>query len=217
MGQSTCKVVAYSRVSTSQHGQDPEVQLSEIRKFCNSRGWAVSKEIKDHGFSGSTDLRPGLKELFSLVRSREVNCVVVTKLDRLFRSLKHLVSVLDEFGSLGVTFVSINDQIDLSTASGRLMMQIVGAFSEFELGLVKERTLAGLAYARAKGKRLGRPKTRPDKAILDLRSKGLSYTEIQKQLGCERSAIYRALKAVAKTQTKESFQVAEKTRHKVKS
>lgn len=187
------RALVYARVSTSDKGQKPEVQLTELRRFCAARGWDILEEITDHGFSGGTDKRPGLARLMSLARGRKVDVVVVAKMDRLFRSLRHLVTTLDEFQTLGVQFASIGDQIDLTTASGRLMLQIVGAFSEFERALVRERTLAGLAYARKQGKRLGRPKTRDDEAILALRRQGLSYSEIERRLGVSRPSIRRAL------------------------
>lgn len=130
----------------------------------------------------------------TLIRARKIDVVIVTKLDRFARSLKHLVSALDEFTSLGVLFVSIGDQIDLTSASGRLMLHLLAAFAEFERGLVRERTLAGLAHARNCGKTLGRPKIRNDSAILKLRAEGLSYTQIQKQLGVSRPSVHRVLK-----------------------
>jgi DNA invertase Pin-like site-specific DNA recombinase len=188
------KVLTYSRVSTADK-QNPEVQNAELRRFCGARDWKIVEEIIDHGFSGGTDKRPGLQKLMTLIRTRKVDVVVVTKLDRMARSLRHLVSLLDEFQSLNVVFVSIGDQIDLTTASGRLMMHIVGAFSEFERALIRERTVAGLIHARNSGKTLGRPKVRNDDAILKLRAEGLSYSDIQKRLGVSRPAIHRAIKA----------------------
>lgn len=207
------RVATYSRVSTIDKGQKPEAQADELRRYCHSRGWKMIEEIADHGFSGGTDQRPGLKHLMKLARERKIDVVAVTKLDRFARSLKHLVGVLDEFASIGVVFVSVNDQIDLTTASGRLMVHLLAAFAEFERSLVSDRTKAGLAHARRLGKVLGRPKCRPDEAIIRLRDQGLSYSQIAKRVGCERSAIYRALKAVAKTSTKGAFQMAERTRH----
>ncbi|CAK9252017.1 unnamed protein product [Sphagnum jensenii] len=206
------RAVTYSRVSTHDKGQNPEVQRAELNRYCKARDWPIQEEVIDYG-SGGTDQRPGLKGLMSLVRARKVDVVVVTKLDRFARSLRHLVTALDEFTALGVLFVSVGDQIDLTTASGRLMLHLLAAFAEFERALIRERTLMGLAHARSIGKTLGRPITRPDNEILKLRSEGMSYTQIQKCLGCERSAVYRALKAVAKTSS-QSFQVAEKTRHR---
>lgn len=204
------KIVTYTRVSTNDKGQNPEVQIAELRRYCLGRNWMIEEEIVDHGYSGGTDQRPGLKHLMSQVRAGEINIVVVTKLDRMARSLKHLISILDEFTSRSVLFVSIGDQIDLGTASGRLMLHIIAAFAEFERALIRDRTIAGLIFAKNNGKILGRPKTRPDELIISLRAEGLSYTQIQKRVGCTRSAIYRALKAISKTSTKEAFQSSQR-------
>ncbi len=188
------KCLLYARVSTLDKGQNPEVQIDELRRFCLARSWMVVEEIIDHGFSGGNDLRPGLKRVMTLARTRKVDIVVVTKLDRLARSLRHLVSVLDDFQTLGILFVSTNDHIDLTTASGRLMLHIVGAFAEFERSLIRERTIAGLIYARSKGKKLGRPKLRDDSAILRFREEGFSYSQIEKKLNVSRPAIGRAIR-----------------------
>ncbi len=198
------RAITYSRVSTSHHEQRPEVQVNELRRYCTARGWTVVEEVVDHGYSGGTDQRPGLKRLICLARSRQIDVVIVTKLDRLFRSLRHLVSTLDEFHALGIQFISIGDQIDLSTASGRLMTQILAAFSEFERGLIRDRTIAGLAFAKRNGKRLGRPKKANDSEILKLRSEGLSYSQIQKKLNVSRPAIRRAILSAGTKSSSES-------------
>ena len=189
------KVALYARVSTADKNQNPELQLNELRNYCEARKWTVFAECVDHGVSGATDNRAGLKNLLELSRSRKIDVVVVTKLDRMARSLKHLISMLDELHSLGVMFVSLRDQIDLTTASGRLMLHLLGAFAEFERSLIRDRTLAGLAFARSKGKVLGRPKKRNDEQILALRSKGFSYSQIQRELGISRPSVHRAIKA----------------------
>ncbi|MBK8202816.1 MAG: recombinase family protein [Bdellovibrionales bacterium] len=154
------KVVTYSRVSTSNHGQNPDVQVHELRRYCEARGWIIEHEIVDHGFSGGTDIRPGLKQLFSLVRERKVDVVVVVKMDRLFRSLKHLVATLEEWQAVGIQFVATKDNIDYTTPAGRLLAQILGSLAEFEKSLLIERTMLGLEHARRSGKTLGRPKIR---------------------------------------------------------
>lgn len=193
------KVATYSRVSTSHHNQNPEVQVHELRRYCEARGWTIDHEIVDHGFSGGTDVRPGLKQLLTLVRERKIDVVVVVKMDRLFRSLKHLVTTLEEWQALGVQFVATKDNIDYTTPAGRLLAQILGSLAEFEKGLLIERTMMGLEHARRQGKVLGRPKTRDDAKIQALRTQGLSYTAIQKELGISRGAISRALNSVPKT------------------
>ena len=151
------RVLIYARCSTTQHDQHPEVQIEELRRYCSARGFEICEEVVDHGFSGSTDKRPGLKRLQELVRTRKVDAVVVVKLDRLFRSVKHLVSTLHEFSDLGVEFISLGEQLDFTTSSGKLLFHIIAAFAEFERGLIVERTKLGLAHAQSKGVQLGRP------------------------------------------------------------
>lgn len=193
------RVVLYSRVSTAHHDQRPEIQEHELKSYAEARGWLVVESIVDHGYSGATDTRPGLQQLMKLVRERKVDCVCVLKLDRLGRSLRHLLTMLEDFESVGVSFVAVKDAIDMTSAAGRLMASLIGAFASFEREMIRERTLLGLEHARRKGKRLGRPKTRDDDQIQLLRSQGLSYGQIQTRLGVTKSAVYRACKAVAKS------------------
>lgn len=151
------RVALYARVSTLDKGQDPELQLGELRSFCASRGWTVSGEYVDRGVSGSKESRPELDRMIAAARKREIDVVLVWKLDRFARSLKHLVTAVADFEALGVEFVSLRDTIDLTTPAGRLMFQVIGAMAEFERSLIRERVIAGVQRARAKGKRLGRP------------------------------------------------------------
>ena len=192
------RVAIYARVSTTRD-QKPEVQVDELRKYCAARGWDVVIEIVDQGFSGKTDQRPGFKQLMTLVRSRKVDVVIVVKLDRLFRSLKHLVVTLQDFSELGVEFVSLRDQMDMTTASGRLLLHVIGAMAEFEAELIRERTLAGLDHARSKGVRLGRPQKHDPEAILKLRQQGLSYRQIQKQLNVPQGVVWDAIRTARKS------------------
>jgi DNA invertase Pin-like site-specific DNA recombinase len=189
----TPRVVTYSRVSTTKREQKPEVQVAELRRYCKARGFKIAHEITDRA-RGGTDDRPGLKELLRLVRAREVDAVVVVKLDRLFRSLKHLVNTLSEFEALGVKFIATRDQVDMTTPAGRMFVQILGSLGEFERALIRERILMGLDYARSQGKCLGRPKQNDDQAVISLRLKGLSYQAIERRLGVSKGAVCRALK-----------------------
>jgi putative DNA-invertase from lambdoid prophage Rac len=189
------RVVTYSRCSTSHHDQNPDIQVRQLRQFVKDRNWELTEEIIDHGFSGGTDRRPGLNRLLELCRSKKVDAVVITKLDRLFRSLKMLVSTLDEFQYLGITFISITDVLDYSSASGRMVLQIMGSLAEFERSLVRERTLAGLKYAKeVKGKRLGAPERFSKELIIKLGEQGLSYPEICKLVGCSEATVSRHLR-----------------------
>src|ERR1700690_4493676 len=145
-----------ARVSTKQ--QTTENQLPPLRKFAKDRGWKVIKEMIDHGYSGTTATRPQLTEVMSLARRREFDVLLVYALDRFGRSVKHLVNALDEFNELGIDFCAYNQNIDTTTASGKLFFTMISGFAEFEAAIIKERVLAGLARARAEGKILGRPK-----------------------------------------------------------
>ncbi len=193
----TLQVATYSRVSTTKREQKPEVQVGELRRYCKARGLKIVHEIVDRA-RGGTDDRPGLKELLRLVRAREVDAVVVVKMDRLFRSLKHLVNTLSEFEALGVKFIATRDQVDMTTPAGRMFVQILGSLAEFERELIRERILLGLEHARKQGKRLGRPKSNDDQAVRELRVKGLSYQAIERRLGVSKGAVCRALKQTPK-------------------
>jgi DNA invertase Pin-like site-specific DNA recombinase len=152
------RTALYARVSTNNGQQDPEMQLRELREYAAHRDLTITAEYVDQGVSGAKESRPSLNRLMIDARQRKIDCVLVWKLDRFARSLKHLVNALAEFEALGVAFVSLRDNLDLSTPSGRLMFQIIGAMAEFERALIQERVKAGLRNARAKGKQLGRPK-----------------------------------------------------------
>jgi DNA invertase Pin-like site-specific DNA recombinase len=140
-----------------------------------------------------------LKQLLALARAREIDCIVVLKLDRLFRSLKHLITTLEEFQALGVQFVATKDNVDYTTPGGRLFVQMLGCLAEFEKALLIERTKLGLDHARSKGKILGRPKLGNEDAIRSLRAQGLSFRSIQKQLGVSCGSVARALTDAPKT------------------
>lgn len=193
------QVLVYARCSTTQHDQRPEVQIEELRRYCNARGFHIYEEVVDHGFSGSTDKRPGLRRLQELVRSRKVDVVVVVKLDRLFRSVKHLISTLHEFSDLGIEFISLGEQLDFTTSSGKLLFHIIAAFAEFEKSLITERTRLGLAHAKSKGIKLGRPQKHDFAEIQRLHSLGKSLRQIQREIGCSIGSVYRAIEAVPKT------------------
>jgi putative DNA-invertase from lambdoid prophage Rac len=186
------RVLIYSRVSTTDKGQNTEVQAMALREYCSARGWDITEEIADNA-SGGTDDRPGLKRLMSLARSRKVDVIVVARLDRLFRSLKHMVTTLEELQSLKVLFISVAEAIDQTTAAGRLQLQIMSAFAEFERALIRERTMSGLEYARSQNKVLGRPKVRDDSKIHALRSKGLSVREIAALTNVSKSSVQHSL------------------------
>jgi DNA invertase Pin-like site-specific DNA recombinase len=129
------RVALYTRVSTSGKGQDTEVQARELREYSERRGWTIVEEYADNGISGKTESRPSLDEMMKAARRRKFDVVLCWKLDRIGRSLKHLVNFLAELEAVGVAFVSYSDNLDLSTPQGRLMFQVIGAMAEFEPGI----------------------------------------------------------------------------------
>jgi len=193
------RVALYARVSTL-NGQHPEMQLSELREYAARRGWKIVGEYVDEGVSGSKESRPQLNRLMADARRRRLDAVLCWKIDRFGRSLKHLVNALADLDAYGVAFISLKDNLDLSTPSGRLMFQIIGAMAEFERALCQERVRAGLKNARANGKTLGRPRAMVDAAqIASLRASGASWQRIADQMGIGVGTACRALQTLPKT------------------
>src|ERR1700690_3339767 len=180
-----------ARVSTKQ--QTTENQLPPLRKFAKDRGWKVIKEMIDHGYSGTTATRPQLTEVMNLARRRGFDVLLVYALDRFGRSVKYLVNALDEFNELGIDFCAFNQNIDTTTAAGKLFFTMISGFAEFEAAIIKERVMAGLVRARAEGKQLGRPRTvQVDPRQVRALRKTHSIRQIATQLGTSKSAVHRA-------------------------
>ena len=189
------RVALYGRVSTVDKGQDVELQLRDLRRYVEARGWISHREYIDEGVSGAKVRRPALEALLDDCRKRRVDVVLVWRLDRLGRSLKHLLMILDELRTLGVAFYSYRENLDFTTATGQLMFQLLGAFAEFERQLIRERVKAGLANARAKGKVLGRPRRLVDaERIRELRARGGSLRAIAKAMGVSTTVVRGALR-----------------------
>jgi DNA invertase Pin-like site-specific DNA recombinase len=177
------RTALYARVSTT-NGQSPDMQLAELREYVSRRGWELFREYVDLGVSGSKESRPELNRLMVDAQRRHFDVVLCWKIDRFGRSLKHLVNALADLDSYGVAFVSLGDNLDLATPSGRLMFQIIGAMAEFERSLIQERVRAGLRNARLKGKTLGRPRRIVSwDQMAQLREQGASFREIAKAVG----------------------------------
>ena len=177
------RTALYARVSTN-HGQDSELQLRDLREHFQRRGWEIIDEYIDNGISGAKDSRPELNRLMADAHKRRFDAVAVWKFDRFARSTSHLLRALETFQSLGIEFISLTEGIDTSTPVGKMVFTILGAVAEMERQLIRERIRAGLRNARAKGRRLGRPKTTVNVAhIGSLRRQGLSYKAIATALG----------------------------------
>ena len=189
----TTRVAIYARVSTA-NGQDVSMQTRELRQFAEARGWQIVGEYVDQGFSGAKDSRPELNRLMADARRRTYDIILVWKLDRFGRSLRHPVAALGEFEALGIAFVSLRDSFDLTTPAGRLMFNVVASFAEFERDLIRERVKAGIANRRSKGFRVGRKPVSIDAARLQvLRSQGKTIREIAVALGCSSSLVHKTL------------------------
>lgn len=193
------KAAIYARVSTANNGQDPTMQTRELREYCERRGWTVVGEYVDIGISGTKEKRPELDRLLGEAHRRRFDAVVVWRFDRFARSVSHLLRALETFKSLGVEFVSLSEQVDTSTPTGKMVFTVLGAVAELERSLIVERVRAGLRNARAKGKSLGRPRVAVDAArIADLRSQGLSWAKIGERLGLGEGTVRRTAGASAK-------------------
>jgi DNA invertase Pin-like site-specific DNA recombinase len=189
----------YVRCSTAD--QSTAMQLADLRVYLSNRGWNASSVYEDIA-TGTNTNRPKFQQMMKDARGKKFDILLVWKLDRFARSLKDLVTHLQELTELGVAFVSLKDQLDLGTSMGRLMLHIVGAFSEFEASIIKERVTAGVRAKIARTGRWGRHRIRDDQAVHALRKKGLSVREIAKKLGVSPTSVMRSIKGVPFTSRK---------------
>jgi DNA invertase Pin-like site-specific DNA recombinase len=188
------RVALYARVSTIGHGQDVGLQLDELRRVAHQRGWQVIHEFIDDGISGTTAERPGLHALMSAVRVAEVDVVMVWRFDRFARSTTHLLEALDEFRRCQVDFVSLREQVDSSTAIGKALYTLIACVAELEHALIQERVQAGVARARERGVKFGRPRRDLDlRAAHALIDQGHSVREAADMLGLPRTTLRRRL------------------------
>jgi DNA invertase Pin-like site-specific DNA recombinase len=156
-------VAIYVRNSTTEERQNPETQLNPLREKCNQEGWEY--EVFQEFASGKLESRPELDRMMGRIRKKEFDIVLVWKTDRLGRSLKHLLQLIEEFKNLGVGFISLTEGFDTSTPHGEFFFHVVGSFAQFERKLIQERINAGLDRAKKEGKTLGRPKGSKDKKV----------------------------------------------------
>jgi DNA invertase Pin-like site-specific DNA recombinase len=176
------RIGIYARVSTKD--QSCELQIRDLRSFCTARGFDLVREYVDVGQSGATDSRPELNKLMDDASKRQFDAIVVWRFDRFARSTKHLLTALEEFRSLGIQFISYQENVDTSTPLAQALFTIVSAVAQLERDLIRERVTAGIRNARANGKRLGRPKSSVDRAqVLQLREQGQSLQQIATNLG----------------------------------
>src|ERR1700719_2317122 len=159
----------YARVSSKD--QSCELQIRDLRAYCSARGFDLVREYVDIGQSGAADSRPELNKLMDDARKRQFDAIIVWRFDRFARSTKHLLTALEEFRSLGIQFISYQENIDTSSALGQAMFTIVSAVAQLERDIIRERVNAGIHNARANGKQLGRPRVKANlEEILQLRA-----------------------------------------------
>ncbi len=184
------RIALYARVSTTE--QHPDVQLNALRAYAKARGLEVTEVYVDIGVSGAKAKRPALDRLRADAMKRRFDIVAVVKLDRLARSVHHLTTLGQEFEALGVDLVVLDQAIDTTTPSGKLLFHVLGSIAEFERDLIRERTRAGLAAAKRRGKTLGRPRVISQQAsarIRRLHQAGRSLRQIAEVLGVSKTAV----------------------------
>jgi DNA invertase Pin-like site-specific DNA recombinase len=200
------KVAIYARVSTSDKDQSPETQLMPLQDFCLAQGWEVYREYVDQAPANDLAHRTQWRQLLDDAAKRRFSAVLVFKLDRAFRSVKHMHDTLAAWELVGVSFQSLRERFDTSTALGRLLLNLLASLADFELELIRERVRAGMERARRQGKKIGRPKVIDRKgfpkrfgAILERLSKGdISRRQAAKELGIGYATLKRLLDTYAR-------------------
>ena len=197
MNKKRKRIALYLRVSTTNGHQTTENQERELMAIAERSGWEVVATFADR-LSGAKgrEQRPGLDAMLKAATERQFDMIAAWSVDRLGRSLQHLVTLFADLQAMGVDLYLHQQHVDSSTPSGRALLQMSGVFAEFERAMLKERVHAGLARARAQGKNLGRRRTTgaTDDAILKLRSQGLGVQAIRKRLGCGAGRVQAVIK-----------------------
>ena len=187
------KAAIYVRVSTPD--QHVETQLYDLRKLAAHRGFEVSREYCDRGISGSKARRPGLDAMMADARRGEFSVLLVAAFDRVARSTKNFLEIVDELHDLEIEFISAREAIDTSTPMGKMFVTLIGSIAELEKSILVERIRAGMRRARMEGQRLGRaPLDINRSAIVSDRLSGLSLTEVAKKHRVSRATVVRLVK-----------------------
>ena len=204
--QQPARAAIYARVSTTNHGQDVSMQTRDLEQFAQARCWRLADSYLDVGISGSKDKRPQLDRLMADAHKRRFDIVIVWRFDRFARSVSHLLRALETFNALGIAFVSLSEQMDTTTPTGKMIFTVLGAVAELERSLIVERVRAGLRNARAKGKTLGRPRKIVDTTkIAALRAQGRSWRDIAREVGTNTASARRAILSCDKNVSKSDF------------
>ena len=197
------RTAIYARVST-QRGQSPGMQTAELKEYCRNRRWENVGEYIDNGVSGASDSRPELNRLMADANRRRFDVVVVWKFDRFARSVSHLLRALETFRALGIEFVSLSENIDTSTPTGKMVFTVLASVSELERSLIGERVRAGLRNAKARGTRLGRPPLK-DLTVAEIqrlrrerRRLRMSFKELAEKYGISVWTAFQLCKRIAR-------------------
>lgn len=187
------KAAIYCRVSTAD--QRVESQLYDLRELAAQRGIEVVAEYQDCGISGSKARRPGLDALLQDARKKKFSVVLVSAFDRVARSVRHFLQVIDELESLGVVFISRREQVDTSGMMGRLFLTLIGSIAELESDLIRERVRAGMRRARLEGRQIGRARLDIDRQqVVEDRREGMSLTLVARKHSISRATVCRLMK-----------------------
>lgn len=185
------KIATYSRVSTDD--QKVDMQLDALRQYAQIKGVETYREYIDH-ISGAKESRPALNEMLADARRGKFNVLVVWKIDRLGRSVAHLLSILTELQTLGIAFVSLQEAIDTATPAGKMVFTFLGAVAEFERAIISERVKSGMKAAKKRGKHCGRPPARVDLSLAKkLRAEGKSLRQIANTIGVSHVTLHHLL------------------------
>jgi DNA invertase Pin-like site-specific DNA recombinase len=189
------RVALYARVSTD--GQTTDNQLNELREVAARHGWQIVEEFVDHGISGAKgrDKRPAFDRMCKAAVRKEFDLIAAWSVDRLGRSLQHLVTFLSELHAKDVGLYLHQQAVDTTTPAGRALFQMMGVFAEFERSMIQERVKAGLQRAKSQGKRLGRPTVSPktEEAIRAARETGMGMLKIAREVGVGVSVVQRVV------------------------
>lgn len=186
------RIGLYCRVSTDQ--QSNETQLRELKAYCAAKGWVNVTVFQDADQSGTKTSRPEFDRMLASAKAKEIDIVMVWRFDRASRSTLHLLEIMNELGSWGVDFVSLREQVDTSTPSGKLMFTLIAGFSQFERDVISERTKAAMRRLKAEGKPCGRSRQADWGKVIELRAKGLKPAAISKETGISEAHCRRIIK-----------------------
>ncbi len=196
LGGKTVRVALYARVSTRDKGQDPEVQLLQLRRFAQMKGWEVYAECTDKA-SGKTPIRPGPDRLLKEASQNKFEAILVLRIDRIMRSVKHFINLNETLDVYGVRIISVSDGMDYATPIGKLVRGILMQVAEFEVEQLSQRVREGIEKARSEGKALGRKRVEVDiRKARELLAEGISTRDVAKMLGCSQGTLLSRLREV---------------------